>query len=116
MDMCYLVAEAGANYVASTTVYHASQMNKFINEAIATRGFSFVEIASPCPTYYGRYNKIGSAPEMMEWFKKIALSKREYDNLTVEEQQKYILKGKLVQRDREDYLTMYKKEISTSRK
>ncbi len=112
MDMCYLVAEAGANYVASTTVYHTAQLNKFINEAISTRGFSFVEIASPCPTYYGRHNNLRSAPEMMEWFKERALPKEKYDELTIEEKQKYIMRGRLVQRDREDFLTMYMNELN----
>lgn len=110
MDMCSLVAEAGANYVASTSVYHAVQLNKFIQEAIATRGFSFVEIATTCPTYYGRYNKKGGAPEMMEWLKEKTLSREDYAKLSRDEQEQYLFRGRLVQRDREDYFTAYRRK------
>lgn len=106
MDMCSLVAEAGANYAASTTVYHSAQLNKFIKEAIDTPGFSFVEILSPCPTYYGRYNKIGGAPEMMTWLKEKAIPLEKYNRMSIEEKQKHFPRGKLVQRNREDFFTM----------
>ncbi len=109
MDTASLVAEAGANYVASTTVYHTSQLNNFIKEALLTRGFSFVEVMSSCPTYYGRYNHIGDGPEMMKWFKEKTLPRDKYEKLSLEEKQNYIERGKLVQRNREDFLTTYKK-------
>ncbi len=112
MDMCSLVAEAGANYVACTTVYHTAELNRFIKEAISTPGFSFVEIASSCPTYYGKYNNIGGAPEMMEWLKEKALRMEEYKKLPIEEKQKHLPRGKLVHRDREDFHTMNMKQIS----
>lgn len=32
------------------------------------RGFSVVEVISPCPTYYGRWNKMGSALEQMKYY------------------------------------------------
>ncbi len=111
MDMCYLVAEAGANYVASTTVYHTAALNRYIKEAISTPGFSFVEIASPCPTYYGRYNNIGSGPEMMKWFKEKALPQEKYQELSIEEKQDYLLTGKLVHRERKDFFSLYRKLI-----
>ena len=45
-------------------------MTKIIRQAILHEGFSVVEILSQCPTYFGRKNKIGSAVDMMEYYKK----------------------------------------------
>ncbi|RQD76286.1 MAG: 2-oxoacid:ferredoxin oxidoreductase subunit beta [Candidatus Syntrophonatronum acetioxidans] len=109
MDTAALVVNAGANYVACTTVYHTAQLNTFVKEAILTRGFSFVEIFSSCPTYYGRYNDMGDGPAMMRWFKEKALPRYKYEKLSHDEKQEYLVRGRLVQRNREDFLTAYKK-------
>ncbi len=63
-DLCALAAAAGANYVARTTVYHFKQMERLFGEALREPGFSLVEVASPCPTYYGRFNRQGEARQM----------------------------------------------------
>jgi 2-oxoglutarate ferredoxin oxidoreductase subunit beta len=44
-------------------------LQNYIKKAILNEGFSFVETVVQCPTYYGRYNKKGSAPEMIQYFK-----------------------------------------------
>ncbi|MFH1230195.1 MAG: 2-oxoacid:ferredoxin oxidoreductase subunit beta [Planctomycetota bacterium] len=65
----YLAAGSGAVYVARWTVYNVKQLEDSIKRAILKKGFSFVEIISDCPTYYGRNNKIGGALEMMKFYK-----------------------------------------------
>ena len=39
------------------------------SKAIKHKGFSVVEVLSQCPTYFGRKNKLGGAPDMMRMFK-----------------------------------------------
>ncbi|MBN2899329.1 MAG: 2-oxoacid:ferredoxin oxidoreductase subunit beta [Clostridia bacterium] len=68
-DIAQLAAAAGATYAARSTVYHANQMEKMIETAIAHKGFSMVEVISTCPTYYGRKNKKGSAANMIAFLK-----------------------------------------------
>jgi len=68
-DITNLAGGAGATYTAKTTVYHVKQMQKYIEKALAHKGFSLVEAISICPTYYGRKNKKGSAVDMMNWLK-----------------------------------------------
>jgi 2-oxoglutarate ferredoxin oxidoreductase subunit beta len=63
-DLCELAAAAGANFVARTTVYHYRQMERLFVEALQEPGFGLVEVVSPCPTYYGRFNRQGTAREM----------------------------------------------------
>jgi len=71
-DLCELAAAAGANYVARTTAYHYRQMERLIADALATDGFSVVEVVSPCPTYYGRFNRLGNAARMWRSLKERA--------------------------------------------
>lgn len=68
-DVVKLATAAGASYVARTTTYHVRQMISMFKEAIVHKGFSVVEVMTQCPTYFGRKNKMGAAPEMLEYFK-----------------------------------------------
>lgn len=73
-DLSRLAITAGATYVARTTTYHFVPLQNYIKKAINNQGFSFVETITQCPTYYGRYNKMGSAPEMINYFKENGMS------------------------------------------
>jgi 2-oxoglutarate ferredoxin oxidoreductase subunit beta len=52
-----LAYASGATYVARWTILHARDLTESIQEAILSRGFSFIEVLSPCPVNYGRRNK-----------------------------------------------------------
>ncbi len=64
------IAEAvGAVYVARWTVYHVRELQKAMTEALNKKGFSFVEVISPCPTLFERRNKMGTALTRMKSYK-----------------------------------------------
>jgi 2-oxoglutarate ferredoxin oxidoreductase subunit beta len=69
-NLPYLATASGAVYVARWTVVHFRQLRKAMTEAMDRRGFSFVEIISPCPTLYGRLNRLGSGLDMMKFLRK----------------------------------------------
>lgn len=48
---------SGATYVARWTMVHSHDLTAAIGEAFAHKGFSFIEVLSPCPINYGRRNK-----------------------------------------------------------
>jgi len=52
-----LAYASGATYVARWTVLHTRDLTRSVEEALARRGFSFIEVLAPCPTGYGRRNK-----------------------------------------------------------
>lgn len=52
-----LAYASGATYVARWTILHARDLTESIEEAILKRGFSFIEVLSPCPVNYGRRNR-----------------------------------------------------------
>lgn len=64
----YLAAATGATYVARWTALHVRRLERSILEALNKRGFRVIEVISPCPTYYGRWNKMGSALEQMKYY------------------------------------------------
>ena len=65
----HLVGAAGAAYVARWTAAHLHQMERAFIEAFHKKGFSFVEIISPCPTYYGRMNEQATGLDQMRYYR-----------------------------------------------
>jgi len=58
-NLPHLMAASGATYIARWTVMHLRQLERSIAEAMVKPGFSFIEVIAPCPTLYGRMNKLG---------------------------------------------------------
>ncbi len=67
-NLPYLAAASGAVYVARWTTLHFKRLEKAIFEALNHRGFTFVEVISPCPTVFGRRNKLGDGINMLQKF------------------------------------------------
>lgn len=68
-NLPYLVAAAGATYVARWTVLDLGRLRRSMTEALAHKGFAFVEVISPCPIYYGRFNRKGDALGELRYYK-----------------------------------------------
>ncbi len=62
-----LAVTAGATYVARGTTFHVQMLPRLIQQASRKKGFGVVEVMSPCPTYFGRKNKQGTAVDIMNW-------------------------------------------------
>ena len=73
-DLAALAVGAGASYAARGNVYHVQQTTALIQRGILHKGFSIIDCASICPTYYGRKNKKGDAVEMMRWQKENSIT------------------------------------------
>jgi 2-oxoglutarate ferredoxin oxidoreductase subunit beta len=102
-DLCDLAAAAGANYVARTTAYHYRQMERLITEALTEKGFALVEVVSPCPTYYGRFNRQGDAAAMWRSLKDRAKDAGDGGS----EVEGSFTVGRLVKRDRPSFSERY---------
>jgi len=68
-NMVGLSAASGAVYVARWTAAQVRQMERSITEALRKRGFSFVEVISPCPTYFGRMNRQPTGLDQMRYYR-----------------------------------------------
>jgi len=112
-DVVNLAIASGATFVARSTSYHVQQMPEILEEAIRHKGFSVVEVMSPCPTYYGRKNKEGNAVEMMERLKNTTTpigSKAKRENPSL------IERGIFVKKEMPEYCTEYQKIIERAMK
>lgn len=109
MPICELAVAAGASYVARTTVYHAVEMDRFLEQAISKNGFSLVEAVSYCHTTFGRLNKLGSPVDMMRALKEKSVSITAAEKLTPEERATKIVRGVLWDVQKPSYLEMYDK-------
>ncbi len=74
-NLPYLTAAAGATYVARWTVLDLGRLRRSMTEALAHKGFAFVEVISPCPIYYGRFNRIGDALGELRYYKENTIVK-----------------------------------------
>lgn len=90
-DIAGLAYGAGASYAARGSAFHTQQTVSYIQQGILHKGFSIIDCASICPTYYGRKNKKGSAVDMMKWQKDNTVMQEKAVTMTPEE-----LKGKMV--------------------
>ncbi len=115
-DICALAGVAGANYVARGTPWHGFELEANIKEALKKKGFSVVEVMSPCPTHYGKYNRMGTPVDMLKAIKDRALPKEEYDLLTADAQAGFFPIGKLVDRDDPDFNARYDEVRSKAKK
>ena len=110
-DVCDVVKAAGGSFVARGTVVDAVQLERLIEQAMSHKGFSFVEVISPCPTHYGRSNKLGKAPAMMEWIKENTVSDAKASSMNREELKGKFVTGIMENREQEDYSTAYQHVI-----
>lgn len=86
IDICNVVKHAGASHVSRWTTYHMDDLIKEIEKAIDTRGLSFIEVLSQCPTRTGKKEGL-SGVEMLEWYKDNTTRDKEGEGIYVGELQ-----------------------------
>lgn len=114
-DMCGLVKAAGGNYVARATTAHARQLSNYVEHAIQTPGFAFVEAVTQCPTYFGRRNKMGTPVDMIEWFRKHSVNATAAAKLDPEELDGKIVIGEFYRGDAPEYTRVYEDVIKRAK-
>ncbi len=63
-----IAASAGASYVARWTALHTRRLSESVSTAFKRKGFSFIEVVSPCPTVYARKNRGGTGLDLLKEF------------------------------------------------
>lgn len=112
-NLPYLLAAAGANYIARWTTLHARQLKKSILEAFNKPGFTFIEVLAPCPIGFGKSNNISDGLEEMELYRDRCVMAREGDvhaeELEIDlREDKPILIGKFIDRNRPPFRPVMK--------
>jgi len=91
LDLCQLVIAAGANYAARYSVTQPFALIASIKKALQISGFCFIEVLSPCPTQFGRYNQLDTPVAMIKNLMEMCITKRKAMKLSSEE-----LNGKII--------------------
>jgi 2-oxoglutarate ferredoxin oxidoreductase subunit beta len=89
-DIPTLAEAAGASFVARGSTYHVDELDELMVAAIRKKGFSVLDVITPCPTIFGRYNRQGSGVSMLKHQRDSLVSMHDAEHLNAEE-----LKGKM---------------------
>jgi 2-oxoglutarate ferredoxin oxidoreductase subunit beta len=101
----FLADAAGATYVARWTSLHARNITESIGEALNHKGFSFIEVVTPCTTLYQRRNKLGDGVDAMEYYREDSDIKHDFDTRQVDiDFQGKIAVGRFVSKQKPTYL------------
>ena len=99
MDASKVAAAAGASYVARWRCTDFKQLISSIKKGIQTKGFSFIEILTQCPTQFGRYIlKTGDPSKIIKWYKENTVTLKKAEKMSPEELKDKTLIGEFVHR------------------
>ena len=115
-NLVHLAAAAGAVYVARWTALHVRRLTKSMEKALQKKGFTFIEVISPCPEIYGRYNKLGTALDMMKMYREISEIKHGCDPAKAEVSPKRIVVGEFVDLEKPTFEELVMQQIADVKK
>ena len=106
----YLSEACGAVYVARWTALHVRRMEKSFTEALLKKGFSVVEVISPCPVLYGRMNRQPTGLDQMKYYRESSIIKHgdNTKNVGIDFNGKIIV-GKFVDIERPTFLDLHER-------
>ena len=108
----YLVDAAGASYVARWTALHLRRVTKSIQEALSRKGFSFIEVITPCVTLYARRNRLGDGLNLLKYYYDKSEIIHGADTRTVDiAYQGKLIVGKFVEKDKPTFLEAMNKHF-----
>jgi 2-oxoglutarate ferredoxin oxidoreductase subunit beta len=110
--ICDLAIAAGAAYVARSTVYHASQLDRMIEQAIRKQGFAVVEAVSYCHTTFGRANDMKSPIQMMQLMKDSSITIQAAEKLGDELPPDKIVRGVFHDEEKPEFTELYDQVIA----
>ena len=106
-----LAIASGASFVARSTVYHVTELDKLIERAMRKQGFALVEAVSYCHTTFGRANDLKSPVEMMRLLKDSSITIRAAEKLGDELPPERIVRGVFHDEDKPEFTELYDKVI-----
>ena len=109
--ICDLAMAAGASFVARSTVYHAAELDKVIEQAMRNKGFSVVEVVSYCHTTFGRVNNMKSPIQMMRQLKENSITVQAAEKLGDELLEDKIVRGVFRDEEKPEFTELYDQVI-----
>jgi 2-oxoglutarate/2-oxoacid ferredoxin oxidoreductase subunit beta len=110
-ELLELARGAGATFGARGTAAQPRQLEQLIMQGARHKGFSVVEALSPCPTYYGRRNKLGGPVEMLREMKESAVSVERAAGLEPADLAGRVVSGVIFVSEAPEYTELYYRSI-----
>ncbi|MEM0161040.1 MAG: thiamine pyrophosphate-dependent enzyme [Thermoplasmata archaeon] len=117
-NLPYIMSALGASYVARWTTLHVRQLVSSIQNAMKVKGFAFIEILSPCPPNFGKYNSFSDGLAEMDHYRNYSIvdPNAKLEDITIDiSSKKPIVLGEFVNRRRESYLESEERLIKKAR-
>jgi len=111
-DACRLAEAAGAGLVGRELTLQTPALKNLIREALAFRGFSFVEIITDCTEIYGRKNELGNPAEMILSQKGAIKPQSHGEGVDVPFRASPFRTGVLARNERAEYGETYRRRVS----
>ncbi|RKY84360.1 2-oxoacid:ferredoxin oxidoreductase subunit beta [candidate division KSB1 bacterium] len=109
----HLAASCGATYVARWTALHIRRLTRSMEEVLQRKGFSVIEIVTPCATLYARRNRLGDGLNLMQFYHDNSEIKHGADTKDIDiEFQKKIVVGKFIDEDKPTFLDLINEGLS----
>ncbi len=115
-DIARLAEAAGAAFVARGSTYHVDELDELMALAIKKKGLSVLEVITPCPTIFGRYNRLGSAVSMLKQQRDSLISMHEAQGMSPEELQGKARLGVFVDLEKPEYCAAYEELMERAQK
>lgn len=106
-NLPYLMSALGSSYVSRWTTVHVRQLKRSILKALENPGFSFIEVLSPCPPNFGKYNGFPDGLAEMEHYRKHSIIDNEakLEDIGIDfAGEKPIVLGDFVTRKKDSYI------------
>ncbi|MBR3139832.1 MAG: 2-oxoacid:ferredoxin oxidoreductase subunit beta [Methanobrevibacter sp.] len=98
-----LVAAAGASYSARWTSVDIENLVLSIKKGLKHPGFSFIEVVTLCPTYYGRKNKLKTPTAMAAVMKANTIYKSAADRMKEKDLEGKIVVGEFADVEKDEF-------------
>jgi 2-oxoglutarate/2-oxoacid ferredoxin oxidoreductase subunit beta len=111
-NLTHLAYASGAGYVARWTTFHARYLIESIKRCFQKKGFNFIEVIAPCPTGYGRANRLGTGLKQMQDYRDksvIMNGVAPTDEITGLDGP--IVVGEFIDREKRTFLEVYQEEV-----
>jgi 2-oxoglutarate ferredoxin oxidoreductase subunit beta len=110
-NLVHLAAASGAVYVARWTSIHVRRIRESIKKALTKKGFTFIEVISPCPEQYGRRNRMPRPMDQSNWLREKSVIQHFTDPLKAEVGPDKIVVGEFVNIEKPEYTDMLRRQV-----
>ncbi|MFQ6087565.1 MAG: thiamine pyrophosphate-dependent enzyme [Candidatus Methanofastidiosia archaeon] len=112
-NLVHLAAASGAVYVARWTAIHIRRIKESIKKALEKKGFTFIDVITPCPEQFGRRNKMKNPIDSMLWLKEKSVVQHFLEPAKAEVSMNKIVCGEFVDMEKPEFTELLQNQINS---